>query len=222
MSRRYAEDGEGSNLWDYSGSGPSQAAGLWVGCYAAGVVCLSTGCLAQATRLPCSNWNEPHRPDTPCRLALSYLDEDLLMQLQGFHLEKAEAVRQPILLNMAACSLRQGDFHAAIAQCSEVLREQPESAKALFRRGRARRQLGQTDAAQADLEAAYRLQPEDKVIAKELQVGAGGGEWEHDARWVWVQVHQGGGSGAGGWAGWSPRRSWEDLAFSLSADLPES
>lgn len=45
-------------------------------------------------------------------------------------------------------SLRTEDYHACVAQCSEVLREQPDNAKALFRRGRARRLLGQTEAAE--------------------------------------------------------------------------
>ena len=53
-------------------------------------------------------------------MALSHLGEDLLMQLEGRHLTAAEAVRVPILLNMAACQLRLDDIHGAAANCSQV------------------------------------------------------------------------------------------------------
>lgn len=56
----------------------------------------------------------------PCRLALSFLNEDLLLQLEGFHLDKAQAVRAPALANMAACQLRLQDYNAAITSCNEV------------------------------------------------------------------------------------------------------
>ena len=42
------------------------------------------------------------------------------------------------------------------------------SAKALFRRGRARARLGQVDAARSDLEEAARLSPEDAAVKREL------------------------------------------------------
>ena len=53
-------------------------------------------------------------------LGLSHLSEDLLMQLEGPHLDKANDVRLPILLNTAACHLRLQDWHAAAGACSEV------------------------------------------------------------------------------------------------------
>ena len=40
-------------------------------------------------------------------LALSFLNEDLLVQLDDMHLEQAQGVRRPALLNIAACQLRQ-------------------------------------------------------------------------------------------------------------------
>jgi tetratricopeptide (TPR) repeat protein len=103
-----------------------------------------------------------------CRLALSFLNEDMLMQLGDFHLAKAMDVKRPVLLNIAACQLRLEDFHAAIASCSEVLAEQPRNAKALFRRGKARRALGQSEAAAADLAAAQDAEPGDAAVAREL------------------------------------------------------
>lgn len=52
--------------------------------------------------------------------ALSYIDEDFFMQLDGPYLEKAEAIKIPIHLNMAAVQLRMGDCNTAIYNCSEV------------------------------------------------------------------------------------------------------
>ena len=48
------------------------------------------------------------------------MDEELLIQLEGPHLDRAQAERTPLLLNVAACHLRQQDWHAAIADCQEV------------------------------------------------------------------------------------------------------
>lgn len=45
-------------------------------------------------------------PPACCRLALSFLNEDLLMQLDDKHLQQAQAVRRPTLLNIAAAQLR--------------------------------------------------------------------------------------------------------------------
>ena len=49
-----------------------------------------------------------------------------------------------------------------------MLREEPGNAKALYRRGRARRALGQTAEALADLEGARAAAPGDGAIAREL------------------------------------------------------
>ena len=59
---------------------------------------------------------------TVCRyqLALSYVDEELMIQLDGAHADKAAAARSALLLNAAACELRVEDWHGAIAHCQEV------------------------------------------------------------------------------------------------------
>ena len=54
-------------------------------------------------------------------MGLSHMNEDFLMQLEGVHLDKANAVRLPILLNTAACHLRLQDYNAAIGCCSQVM-----------------------------------------------------------------------------------------------------
>lgn len=62
----------------------------------------------------------------------------------------------------------QEDYHGAISTCSEVLAEDKQNAKALFRRGRARHLLGQSEAALKDLVAARQAESQDAAIAKEL------------------------------------------------------
>lgn len=56
-----------------------------------------------------------------------------------------------------------------------MLSEDENHVKALFRRGKARAELGQTDAAREDFLKARKFAPEDKAIAKELRFLA-----EHD------------------------------------------
>ena len=57
----------------------------------------------------------------------------------------------------------------------QVLGEDENNVKALFRRGKARATLGQTDAAREDFLKARKHAPQDKAIARELKLLA-----EHD------------------------------------------
>lgn len=52
----------------------------------------------------------------------------------------------------------------------QVLAEDENNLKALFRRGKARAELGQTDAAREDFEKAKKFAPQDKAIMKELRL----------------------------------------------------
>jgi hypothetical protein len=52
--------------------------------------------------------------------ALSYCDEDFMLQLQGPHLDKAEEVTNPVYLNMAAAQLKLGDHAAAAHNATQV------------------------------------------------------------------------------------------------------
>ncbi|KAI8622602.1 hypothetical protein BC830DRAFT_1214117 [Chytriomyces sp. MP71] len=55
-------------------------------------------------------------------------------------------------LNYAACKLKLGEYSAVVVQCSEVIKNDPTSIKALFRRAQAHRKIGRDlDLAQADL-----------------------------------------------------------------------
>lgn len=51
-----------------------------------------------------------------------------------------------------------------------MLAEDPKNTKALFRRGKARAELGQTDAAKEDFDKARKLEPDNKEVIRELQV----------------------------------------------------
>ena len=52
----------------------------------------------------------------------------------------------------------------------QVLGEEENNVKALFRRGKARAELGQTDSAREDFLKARKFAPEDKAITRELRL----------------------------------------------------
>ncbi|KAG1661566.1 hypothetical protein FOA52_009566 [Chlamydomonas sp. UWO 241] len=102
-------------------------------------------------------------------VALSYMDEDFLMQCEGTYLDKAHDVKLPVHLNMAAAQLQLGDYHTAIYNCAEALNLDPGNSKALYRRARAKHLLGQTEGALKDLDAALKRSPGDGALLKERQ-----------------------------------------------------
>ncbi|XP_031095154.1 peptidyl-prolyl cis-trans isomerase FKBP42-like [Ipomoea triloba] len=108
-------------------------------------------------------------------MAIAYMGDDFMFQLFGKYHDMALAVKNPCHLNMAACLLKLKCYDEAIAQCSIVLVEDENNVKALFRKGKARAELGQTDAAREDFLKACKFAPQDKAIAQELHFLA-----EHD------------------------------------------
>ncbi|XP_040994808.1 peptidyl-prolyl cis-trans isomerase FKBP42-like [Juglans microcarpa x Juglans regia] len=108
-------------------------------------------------------------------MAIAYMGDDFMFQLFGKYRDMALAVKNPCHLNMAACLIKLQRFDEAIMQCSIVLAEEENNVKALFRRGKARAELGQTDAAREDFLKARKFAPEDKAITRELRLLA-----EHD------------------------------------------
>jgi FKBP-type peptidyl-prolyl cis-trans isomerase len=103
-------------------------------------------------------------------MAIAYMGDDFMFQLFGKYQEMALAVKNPCHLNMAACLIKLKRFEEAIAQCTIVLAEDDKNVKALFRRGKARAELGQTDAAREDFLKAKKHAPEDKAVSKELRL----------------------------------------------------
>ena len=90
--------------------------------------------------------------------ALAFLDDDFMMQLYDFHYDKAMEEKKTVMLNMAACYLKLDRHREAADMASMVLAVDAKNAKALYRRGVARRRLGQTAGALEDLERAMKLQ----------------------------------------------------------------
>ena len=105
------------------------------------------------------------------QMALSFLTDDMLMQLFGDYLAEAEAEKLPAHLNLAACFLAERRYREAVDQASRALSVDATSAKAYYRRGRARQALGQDDAARADLLEALRRSPggEDAAALRALR-----------------------------------------------------
>ncbi|KAL2612812.1 hypothetical protein R1flu_024504 [Riccia fluitans] len=108
-------------------------------------------------------------------MALAYMGDDFMFQLFGKYKDMADAVKTPCHLNMAASLLKLKRYEESIGHCTIVLGEDPNNTKALFRRGKARAALGQTDAAKEDFNKVKKLAPDDKAIIRELRLIA-----EHD------------------------------------------
>lgn len=103
-------------------------------------------------------------------MAIAYMGDDFMFQLFGKYRDMALAVKNPCHLNMAACLIKLKRFEEAIGQCTTVLGEDENNAKALFRRGKAKSELGQTEAAREDFLKARKFAPGDKAIARELRM----------------------------------------------------
>lgn len=108
-------------------------------------------------------------------MALAYMGDDFMFQLFGKYKEMAIAVKNPCHLNMAACLLKLNRYEEAIGHCNMVLAEDEKNIKALFRRGKARAALSQTDDARKDFQKVRKFSPEDKAVIRELRLLA-----EHD------------------------------------------
>lgn len=108
-------------------------------------------------------------------MALAYMGDDFMFQLFGKYKDMATAVKNPCHLNMAQCLLKLNRYEEAIGQCNMVLAEDEKNIKALFRRGKARAALGQTDDAREDFQKVRKISPEDKAVIRELRLLA-----EHD------------------------------------------
>ena len=66
------------------------------------------------------NPNDISLPLSVLLQALSYCDEEFMLQLQDRHLDMAEAVTFPVYLNMAAVQIKLGDYATAAHNCTQV------------------------------------------------------------------------------------------------------
>ncbi|XP_010523670.1 PREDICTED: peptidyl-prolyl cis-trans isomerase FKBP42 [Tarenaya hassleriana] len=102
-------------------------------------------------------------------MAIAYMGDDFMFQLYGKYRDMALAVKNPCHLNMSACLIKLKRYEEAIGHCNLVLMEEENNAKALFRRGKARAELGQTESAREDFVKARKFAPDDKAITRELR-----------------------------------------------------
>lgn len=77
-------------------------------------------------------------------------------------------------LNRAACLLKLGDHHAALAACTVVLKDDPGNTKALFRRASAQIELKAFSEAASDLQQLLAVDPENKEAQQKLAQAAQG------------------------------------------------
>ncbi|GBG66625.1 hypothetical protein CBR_g66761 [Chara braunii] len=102
-------------------------------------------------------------------MALSYMGEEFMFQLEGKYRDLANKARLPCHLNLAACYIKLKRHEEAIQHCNTVLMEDATNEKALYRRGLARLELDQTDAAREDFVTLSKLAPNDPNVAKKLR-----------------------------------------------------
>ncbi len=113
----------------------------------------------------------------------------LLQSLNGpaqEHADKAKAIKLACYLNLAAALIKEGNWTKVITYSTEALSIEPskwrvriiklvvneamlDNVKALYRRGKAHHNDKNLDAAETDLEAALRLEPNNADVALELR-----------------------------------------------------
>lgn len=84
--------------------------------------------------------------------------------------EVISGVRSAILLNLSACQVKLGCYDAVVKNCSKVLQMDPNSTKALYRRGLARTFTNDLELASEDLRKAQQLLPNDSSIRDQIAV----------------------------------------------------
>ncbi|KAL5708197.1 Peptidyl-prolyl cis-trans isomerase fkbp42 [Ranunculus cassubicifolius] len=99
---------------------------------------------------------------------LAYLGDTLVANSSHKHREMVLGVKIPCHLNIAACFLKLKRYEETINHSNFVLAEDENHVKALYRRGKAKAELGRTDAAREDFVKASNLSPSDKTIKNEL------------------------------------------------------
>jgi len=98
--------------------------------------------------------------------AVGYIDSDYSMTDE--QKAKAKTLKSPCYLNLAACKLKSKQWKDAIENCNKALEQEPNNAKALFRRGQAYNELDEWESSKNDLTLALKNAPKSAEIKKEL------------------------------------------------------
>jgi len=101
------------------------------------------------------------------RAALSRLEQLMLREKPG-DTEWVELLelKIPLLMNLAQCRLKSGDYYEAITHTTEVIEHRPDNVKAFFRRGKAHLGAWNPEAAKEDFNKAMQLDESLTVTCK--------------------------------------------------------
>ena len=92
-----------------------------------------------------------------------------LMNLTDEQKSEIQAIEFSVTLNMTAVYVKLNMWDKAVIAASSVLEKDPKNVKALYRRGKAYLEMGNTDSAREDLVAAIKLSPNDVPLRDEYQ-----------------------------------------------------
>jgi tetratricopeptide (TPR) repeat protein len=87
-------------------------------------------------------------------------------ELMDKHREAVDSIRLPLWLNCAACYIKLKQPKDAIENCDKVLKHDPNHVKALYRRAKAKEELGKDESALEDLDKALKLAKDDQEVLK--------------------------------------------------------
>jgi len=91
-------------------------------------------------------------------LKMLFESEDNLIDSEETAVNLVKDIEVPCCLNLGLCYLKLKNYHMTIKYCSQAIdREGPSNAKALYRRGVAYKNIGETKKAMTDLKKAHEL-----------------------------------------------------------------
>ena len=94
------------------------------------------------------------------------------IKVEELESEEKEIVflKTTLMLNLAACQLKLKQYPYVVENCDRVLQAQPNSVKALYRRGQAHTNMNDFECAREDLLKAKKLEPNNRAIDEQLRI----------------------------------------------------
>jgi len=93
-----------------------------------------------------------------------------LVGLQEMETKTMNQIKVACCNNMASVNIKEERWNRCITNCNQVLELERDNTKALFRRGKAYLGNNDLERAEIDLKKASELDPNDKLIQRELQM----------------------------------------------------